>query len=284
MPKFWGMAVFFVCSLALSCQVNAEENVAITERELAGLIKEMEALYAPVARNHFQKSLKIELLWDDSTVNAESSRTEDKWIVSIYGGMARAPGMTLEAMALTICHELGHHLGGAPKSHRLGEATWSSAEGQADYWATSKCLKKYYMEMNRSNLPTNREIPQKFISDCELSYPSKNSRESAPLPHGAKGEFIACVKVLLAVLDFSGFLNSLPDAKGEVSVFNRDPRVVRGTNINNYPKPQCRIDTLYQGTLCTIDYNMLTSESDVSVGQCSSHEPSGGRPLCWFRP
>ena len=50
-----------------------------------------------------------------------------------------------------ICHEVGHHLGGAPFMPKYYEDYYlfrGSSEGQADYYATSNCLKKWFAEEN----------------------------------------------------------------------------------------------------------------------------------------
>lgn len=60
----------------------------------------------------------------------------------ILGGTTRAKGMTKDAYAAAVCHELGHVIGGAPFQTIKG-SEWSSSEGQADYFAASVCLPKY---------------------------------------------------------------------------------------------------------------------------------------------
>lgn len=40
--------------------------------------------------------------------------------------------MTRDGLALVICHELGHHFGGAPKS-TVPLKKWNSYKGQVDY-------------------------------------------------------------------------------------------------------------------------------------------------------
>ncbi len=79
----------------------------------------------------------VDRRWYDETVNADAHREGNDWGVSMYGGLARYPGMTLRAFLGVVCHETGHHLGGRP---RYGQNTdWASVEGQADYWA-ERCL------------------------------------------------------------------------------------------------------------------------------------------------
>ena len=61
--------------------------------------------------------LKIEKKWSSATVTAGTYRDirNKQWIINLYGGLARHPLITEDAYALVICHEIGHHIGGAPK-------------------------------------------------------------------------------------------------------------------------------------------------------------------------
>ncbi len=49
--------------------------------------------------------------------------------------------LNLDQFLFIYCHELGHFVGGAPYKKNHG-SEWASTEGQADYWATSVCLRK----------------------------------------------------------------------------------------------------------------------------------------------
>jgi Zn-dependent protease with chaperone function len=54
----------------------------------------------------------------------------------MFGGLARDPLVTKDGFSAVICHEIGHHIAGAPRKG----FSWASNEGQADYFATTKCL------------------------------------------------------------------------------------------------------------------------------------------------
>ncbi len=109
----------------------------ISHRSFNTAIAKVLKHYAPIV-----KGLGYELvfndLWDDGTVNSDTDVEGDQWVINSYGGLARYPGMnTIAAYAAVACHELGHHMGGAP----LYTGDWASTEGEADYWATKECLK-----------------------------------------------------------------------------------------------------------------------------------------------
>jgi hypothetical protein len=84
--------------------------------------------------------------WDDGTINSDTYEQDGKWIINSYGGLARYPGMTKDGYLAVACHELGHHLGGVPKY--TGEE-WASVEGEADYFATLRCLKELGLNNER---------------------------------------------------------------------------------------------------------------------------------------
>lgn len=89
-------------------------------------------------------TLQINNLWKDGTVNAQAYQEvhggKTYFMIDAFGGLARYPGMTKNAFVAVLCHELGHHLGGAPRYDK--NTDWAAVEGQADYFATLKCMKK----------------------------------------------------------------------------------------------------------------------------------------------
>ena len=133
----------------------------ITKEEFDKAIDEVEHIYAPIVSS-LGGNLQIERNWDDGTVNAYASQSGKTWKVAMFGGLARHATITKDAMALVVCHELGHHIGGAPKKgaaagtgggwwggQTSGSAiSWASNEGQADYFATLKCLRKTWINDN----------------------------------------------------------------------------------------------------------------------------------------
>lgn len=85
---------------------------------------------------HPKPELVVLSKWDDPRVNALASRSGNTWEIHVYGGLLQHPDLTDDEVLLILCHELGHHLGGAPLASRNG---WASCEGQADYWSAKNC-------------------------------------------------------------------------------------------------------------------------------------------------
>ena len=64
--------------------------------------------------------------------------------VNITYGMYKHNKMNVNVLKLLVCHELGHAFGGLPKQNRGNSElkSWSTAEGQADYYSILECAKK----------------------------------------------------------------------------------------------------------------------------------------------
>jgi hypothetical protein len=255
----------------------------ITEVEFNQAIDEVETVYAPIIANMGAK-LNIERNWSDGTVNAYASQSGKTWKVAMFGGLARHATITKDAMALVVCHEIGHHIGGAPKKggpagggggwwggDAGGALSWASNEGQADYFATLKCLRKAWINDNNVAIAKSLNAPADVTEMCQKTY--KNQIDTA-----------LCVRTSMAgqsVGNLFAALSRLPQPKFDTP----DSRVVSSTD-HNHPKAQCRLDTYYQGSLCDINMNEDVSQTDEVRGTChgSLGHKIGTRPLCWFKP
>lgn len=118
---------------------SASARSGISQVAYEKVLDKLEAYFAPVVRARGAR-LQINRLWNDGTVNAQAYRIGSTWHVDMFGGLARYPGMTQTAFLTVACHELGHHMGGAPRYDR--NTDWAATEGQADYWATLNCMKR----------------------------------------------------------------------------------------------------------------------------------------------
>lgn len=253
----------------------------ITEEEFNKAIDEVEVVYAPIIASMGAK-LQIERNWNDGTVNAYAQQIGKTWKVSMFGGLARHATITKDAMALVVCHEIGHHIGGAPKKggsagggwwggNGGGISSWASNEGQADYFATLKCLRKAWINDNNEAIVKSLNAPKLVTDQCKKTY--KNKAETA-----------LCVRTSMAGLSVGNLFAAL--SKLDAPKFETpDPKVVSRTD-DNHPKAQCRVDTYYQGSLCDVDMNEEVSQTDEVQGTCHGFlgHKIGTRPLCWFKP
>jgi hypothetical protein len=106
-------------------------------------------------------TLQIEIKTADSNFNAFAEKQSNKAILNISAGVFSHPQINFNLLGLVLCHELGHFLGGPPLS---GWEKWSSAEGQADYFASLICMPKLYkqhlIDGYKSTSPDSNQLTQ----------------------------------------------------------------------------------------------------------------------------
>jgi hypothetical protein len=264
---------------------NKSMNGGLTEEQFNAALDRVETIYAPIVAQHGGK-LVVVRKWDDGTVNAYAQQQGKTWMVSMFGGLARHETITEDAMSLVICHELGHHLGGAPKVGASGPTSggwwggntgatglsWASNEGQADYFGTLKCLRKTFVNDDNAAIVKTMDVPEYLANACKKS--TKGNKEDSAL----------CIRTAMAgksVSDLFSALSRLPETK-----FDTPDRSVVRTTDDNHPKAQCRLDTYFQASICDVSMNEEVSDTDETVGVCHSAngQTKGLRPLCWFKP
>ena len=244
----------------------------ITEKEFNEVIDDIEKLYKPIFREQRRK-LIIKRKWKNGTVNAYANRS---WLgfgrtsyVNMFGGLARHEAITKGGFAMVLCHELGHHIAGAPKV-----SFWASNEGQADYFASMKCLKRLYESDDNMKIISKMRIPKVVKSKCKKVYGDDNEDYAMCVRSAKAGESLALLfKDLRKLKSAPKF--STPDKKKVSSTFDK------------HPDPQCRLDTYFQGALCDKSYKEpVDLGGDLNQGVCtrSNGYEMGLRPLCWFKP
>jgi len=71
--------------------------------------------------------------WSNSYMGAGALYDGRNFSVMLWGGFIRARYMHIGILSATLCHEIGHKLGGAPyQKFPDADPHWSSAEGQSD--------------------------------------------------------------------------------------------------------------------------------------------------------
>ncbi len=87
--------------------------------------------------------------WESPFFGAGVSLYENNFRLMILGGTTRIAGLTPDAYAAIVCHELDHVIGGFP-FQTIQFAEWSSAEGQSDFFAANVCLPRYFRSLNEA--------------------------------------------------------------------------------------------------------------------------------------
>lgn len=241
---------------------------SMTEEKFHSIIKRVSDIYAPIIES---KGATLDMInnWDDATVNAYAHRDGSVWHVSMFGGLARHNFTTDDGFMLVVCHELGHHIGGAPK---YGDGNdWASNEGQADYFGSLKCLRRVLEKDDNISIVSAMTIDAEATKQCEAVY--KNASEIA-----------LCQRIAMAGKSLGQLLGSL-GGSSNVNFNTPDKKTVRRTN-DNHPAAQCRLDTYFGGGLCDKSFTEDVSETSPIPGTCIKKDgyKVGARPLCWYKP
>lgn len=239
----------------------------ITRAQFDDILNRIQAQYQKEVAQ-YGATLKIERKWSDGTVNAYAYRNGRQWIIAMFGGFARHRSITYDGFASVACHEMGHHLGGAPLVRR---DPWASNEGQADYYATVKCLKRFFEKDDNEKILAGRKLDPIAVKTCESE-------------HRGRQDQLLCIRATMAGVSLAGVLKDLEGGRLP-ALATPDKTKVSKTN-DQHPHGQCRLDTYFQGSLCSQSPYSAVSSRDPATGYC--YDPNtytrGLRPRCWYKP
>ncbi len=183
----------------------------------------------------------------------------------MWGGYAKHPLATEDGFTAFVCHEIGHHLGGFPFWKEPG-AEWSSAEGQADYFAATKCLRTLWKKQN--NAKAIQKKKSQYVEErCNRSF---NQLTDQTL----------CIRIAFAGLEMMKPLAYKPE---NLAFETPNTWETTFTFVTQHPGAQCRVDTFLQGAICPVDERIDFDNQDETIGACTQKN-QGARPRCWFLP
>ena len=245
-----------------------ESNV--TEEQFNQAIDQARDYYAPIV-SELGGQLRFSRRWGNATVNAMAYRQGNLWWVTMYGGLARRPEVTVDGFMMVVCHEIGHHLGGFPTKG----ASWASNEGNSDYFAAFSCVRNLWKDEHETNAKAEIGID---------SYP-KQLCEDAYFGRG-RNAINLCYRNMRAGHSLARLLGTM--RKTSISWY-RVPRGTVGATMHNHPPAQCRLATYMAGALCNAEYSddeIPSNERDAALMTChrSTLYFHGLRPRCWFQP
>ena len=241
----------------------------MTEQRFNEIIDKVDHYYAPIVKDLGGK-LQWNRKWSDGTVNASAQRFFNTYKVNMYGGLARHQLVTDDAFAMVVCHELGHHLAGAPKTGGIF-LKWASNEGQSDYFASLKCMRRVFESENNQKIVEKMNIPTIVTTKCQQNYTQAN-------------EVALCERIAMAGQSLANLLGSL---RGTSNIqFDTPDANVVSSMFNAHPAAQCRLDTYFQGAICDKRISDELDNKDPLAGTCNRSQgyTDGVRPLCWFKP
>ena len=249
-------------NLYLEDNVNLMSNM--TEDQFNSVIEDFQTRLGDISENTGM-SLKVLGHWDDPTVNAYTYVQGNVRVVEIFGGLARRSEVTVDALTLVLCHEVGHHLGGFPTYRG-----WASDEGQSDYYSTLVCAKTMWKNQCCQK-SAKKQIPKHPKKLCDDVWWWKKDRQM-------------CYRSMMA----GKALGDLMSRSGSVDYDTPDENYVVKT-YHSHPDAQCRLDTYMAGSLCdTTKWNHhvipRTEEEAYSVSCPMGEYDVGWRPRCWFKP
>lgn len=229
-------------------------HAAITKQEYDEVTEQVARIYNEIATESLDETpLLLVFNWETEVFTAKAqckNPFKDNHILIVSGNVARKSLMTKEAFAGIACHELGHCLGGAPNFP--GQSAFqgvNSVEGQADYWSSTTCLRRYFELESNNNLEwlKSQTVDPAAWKKCSEVYQDIQSQ-------------VVCVKTAMTGIALARIMES--DQREFVTAASLStPSTVQVSKIERYHPPvQCRLDTIFQGAI------------------------SGARPQCWFNP
>ena len=256
----------------------------IDQAEFDLRIQQLQETFAPLVQQHGGR-LSIKGLWSKDQIVARATQMFGSWKIEFSGGLARRPELTPDGMTLIICHEIGHHLGGFPfASGTPFGGYWASVEGQADYYSTQVCARKLWANEEAINATRALAVDPVAQAECDLMYQAIAERQ---LCYRVNEASASVVQTMAGLLNRPMPQFSTPDA------------TVRSATNENHPAIQCRLDTLFHGSLCPTIFDdrlipgkrteggrtSLAAEREAANSSCSamSNFTRGLRPTCWFK-
>lgn len=197
----------------------------ITYDQYRSLVNEFQVKYIMPVFHGTGKPLLVPDEWESPYFAAFAQDKDQYMQVSLWGGMARAPGADLAILAGILCHEIGHVLGGEPRQ-TIQWAEWSSTEGQSDFFATKECLPHFLKAHPDWALPVDPAV----LELCDGN--------------------VLCARIAQTGVAMVNFFKRYDSQKSaDVSLWTPAPAATELLR-NVYPSHQCRLDTYLAGALC----------------------------------
>ncbi len=244
-------------------------QASIDKADYLQLTNTLETTYAENIRSLGGK-LKFTLKESTDSPNAfAAKRADGTWEVTVVETLLSLKEQTKSTLGIILCHEIGHFLGGEPYvvGIQLTPAVRSrapkkmSCEGQADYFATSDCIKKLSLKLPDLFSDNQGLLNPSMAEECNQNYEDKLDQNR-------------CLETLVAshqtVLVYQKMLQEMNVPAGFFGRIENDRTDRTLNSVGEYPSLDCRYQTFINGTLC----------SGLSENGCN--DAKWARPACWF--
>lgn len=243
----------------------------VTRADYLYLTKKFQNLYGPILKTKTGLNLKFEDLWDDPRIMLRRSIRENNLNVKIGGGFAKNYFLNKDVIALLTCEIITFDIAGPPFRTWIGETLSESSWPQISYYATLKCLRKYFRDEDNNKALSGMNIPSIVVDKCQSQFSDTADQ-------------LICKRSSMAALLYVNFKQTQGVTQEPLGFENPDPRISRITHerINN----QCLLDTYFAGALCRVHESEEVSKYSESAGVChaANGDEVGLRSACWFFP
>ncbi|WP_437837068.1 hypothetical protein [Sorangium sp. So ce1153] len=268
-----------------------------TREEAEAILDRVVALYqdhAAAANPAGTHKISWRINWDSDAASAHVLlKPGEDWVIEVSKGWLTVSSMTTEVFALTMCHEMGHFIGGFPfktsgrkdSTGALGTAV--ASEGQADYFATKDCLPRLWANETEANAAAFAELDPSARERCTTAYSDLASQQ-------------LCGRILLASLQTGRLYEEqeVLQAPREIVYpqFDTPDTTETAVTKEGHAPSQCRLDTLVAGAVCDVKatgtgipgfvppYGEYSHASDEAARPFACQTGPGARPRCWFQP
>ena len=243
---------------------------ATNKIEFDEVMDRVERVYGPIISKEGAR-LNVIRSWTNDQVNARAFRSGRTWNIEMFGGLARHTETTSDSLALVACHEIGHHIGGAPKRSSFF-GNWASNEGQSDYFGSLKCMRKLFTDEENLEYVRTHSIDPEVENRCRQNFSTREERA-------------ICMRSSMAGLALGLLAQDLKKETTRPEFTTPDQNKVSRTD-HRHPATQCRVDTYFAGALCNVPHSVEVAQDDPELGACTrkQNHQDGLRSRCWYRP
>lgn len=256
--------MFNVAMLFIALTFEAQASIDL--KSLEAIQNNLKSIYQSQFADRGAE-LKFDLKTNSEVPNAYARKDGKYWIIEVTEPLLKIDRQNPRTLALMLCHEIGHFLGGEPfvvgrqltPAVRTRAPKEMSCEGQADYFASATCFRELTKKMPELLIETEDGA---LTNECYLSFTDRESIE-------------ACRTGIQEARELSFVYEEMNQRLGVPMIFQDrfdNAKADRTLNyVGEYPTLECRYQTMVMGMLCP----------EFQDGDCLDLRFQ--KPSCWFQ-